>query len=180
MPDMASGGARCGLPDHGDCSPLDVDAGAANLRPGGTLGAEKGYEERPGQIDMLKAIVRAFNDRSHLMIEAGTGVGKSLAYLVPAVNWAILNDTPVIVSTATRNLQSQLISSDIRRAVKTVNGKVRVALLKGRANYLCLHALAELMQDGYYRMCEADRAEGGGAVGVLVEVEAVGGVGVVA
>ena len=161
VPDMASGGARCGLPDHGDCSPLDVDVVAANLRPGGTLGAEKGYEERPGQIDMLKAIVRAFNDRSHLMIEAGTGVGKSLAYLVPAVNWAVLNDTPVIVSTATRNLQSQLISSDIPRAVKTVNGKVRVALLKGRGNYLCLHALAELMQDGYYSMGEAERAEFG-------------------
>lgn len=161
VPDMASGGARCGLPDHGDCSPLDADAVAANLRPGGTLGAEKGYEERPGQIDMLKAIVRAFNDRSHLMIEAGTGVGKSLAYLVPAVNWAVLNDTPVIVSTATRNLQSQLISSDIPRAVKTVNGKVRVALLKGRGNYLCLHALAELMQDGYYSMGEAERTEFG-------------------
>ena len=164
VPDMMSGGKRCGLPDHSDCAPLDVDSVASNLRPGGTLGSEPGYEERPGQIDMLKAIVRAFNDRSHLMIEAGTGVGKSLAYLVPAVNWAVLNDTPVVISTATRNLQSQLISSDIPRAVKTVSGEVRVALLKGRGNYLCLHALAELMQDGYYNMSEPERAEFGEVV----------------
>ena len=101
------------MPDHADCSPLDVDSVAMNLMPGGALGKMEGYEPRTGQIDMLKAIVRTFNDRGHLMIEAGTGVGKSLAYLVPAVNWALLNDTPVVVSTATRNLQSQLITSDI-------------------------------------------------------------------
>ncbi len=167
VPDMMSGGARCGMPDHGDCSPLDVDAVAACLRPGGVLGAERGYEERPGQIDMLKAIARAFNDRSHLMIEAGTGVGKSLAYLVPAVHWAVLNDTPVVVSTATRNLQGQLVSSDIPRAVKTVDAPVRVALLKGRSNYLCLRALGELMQDGYYGMGEEERAEFGEVVAWL-------------
>lgn len=164
VPEMASGGKKCGMPAHDDCSPLDVDSAAANLKPGGILGASDGYEERPGQIDMLKAIARAFNDRSHLMIEAGTGVGKSLAYLVPAVNWAVLNDTPVVVSTATRNLQSQLISSDIPRAVKTVPGNVRVALLKGRGNYLCLYALSELMRDGYYSMNGVEREEFGNVV----------------
>ena len=127
--------------------------------PGGTLGAMEGYEARPGQVDMLKAVVRAFNGREHLMIEAGTGVGKSLAYLVPAVGWAVLNDTPVVVSTATRNLQSQLITNDIPRAVKTVPEEVRVALLKGRGNYLCLRALGELMRDGYYAMSRGERAE---------------------
>lgn len=169
VPEIASGGRKCGMPAHDDCSPLDVDAVAANLRPGGTLGAEAGYEERPGQIDMLKAIARAFNDRSHLMVEAGTGVGKSLAYLVPAVNWAVLNDTPVVVSTATRNLQSQLISSDIPRAVRTVTDKVRVALLKGRGNYLCLYALSELMRDGYYSMTVEERGEFGEVVRWLHE-----------
>jgi len=133
--------------------------------PGGTLGAMNGYEARPGQIDMLRAIVRTFNNREHLMIEAGTGVGKSLAYLVPAVNWAVLNDTPVVVSTATRNLQSQLILNDIPRAVKTVADEVRVALLKGRGNYLCLRALGELMRDGYYAMSRDERDE----FGVLVD-----------
>ncbi len=162
---MPSGGKKCGLPDHEDCSPLDVEAVAAHLQPGGTLGAMNGYEARPGQIDMLKAVVRAFNGREHLMIEAGTGVGKSLAYLVPAVGWAVLNDTPVVVSTATRNLQSQLISNDIPRAVRTVRDEVRVALLKGRANYLCLRSLGELMRDGYYAMSRDERAE----FGVVVE-----------
>ena len=164
VPEMASGGPKCGLPDHVDCSPLDVDSVALNLMPGGTLGTMEGYEARPGQIDMLKAIVRAFNGREHLMVEAGTGVGKSLAYLLPAVNWAVLNDTPVVVSTATRNLQSQLISSDIPRAVKTVPENVRVALLKGRGNYLCLRALGEIMHEGYYAMGVQERAEFEGIV----------------
>ena len=152
------------MPDHGDCAPLDVERVAENLMPGGVLGGMKGYEARPGQIDMLKAVARAFNGREHLMIEAGTGVGKSLAYLVPAINWAVLNDTPVVVSTATRNLQSQLISNDIPRAVQTVDGEVRVALLKGRGNYLCLQSLGELMRDGYYAMSQAEREEFGAVV----------------
>ena len=167
VPDMASGGRRCGLPAHEDCSPLDVEGVAMHLQPGGTLGTMDGYEARPGQIDMLKAVVRAFNAREHLMIEAGTGVGKSLAYLVPAVNWAVLNDTPVVVSTATRNLQSQLVGSDIPRAVRTVGDEVRVALLKGRGNYLCLRALGELMRDGYYAMSRDERAEFGEVVAWL-------------
>ena len=165
VPEIMSGGKRCGLPDHGDCSPLDVERMAGHLMPGGTLGTMKGYEARPGQIDMLKAVSRAFNAREHLMIEAGTGVGKSLAYLVPAVNWAVLNDTPVVVSTATRNLQGQLIMQDIPRAVTTVPDEVRVALLKGRGNYLCLRSFGELMHDGYYVMNRAEREE----FGVLVE-----------
>ena len=164
VPEMQSGGRKCGMPDHEDCSPLDVEAVAGNLMPGGVLGGMKGYEARPGQIDMLKAVARAFNGREHLMIEAGTGVGKSLAYLVPAINWAVLNDTPVVVSTATRNLQSQLISNDIPRAVKTVQGEVRVALLKGRGNYLCMQSFGELMRDGYYAMNAAEREEFGGIV----------------
>ena len=155
------------MPDHEDCSPLDVDSVAANLMPGGTLGTMKGYEARPGQIDMIKAVTRAFNSREHLMVEAGTGVGKSLAYLVPAINWAVVNDTPVVVSTATRNLQSQLIGSDIPRAVKTVRDEVRVALLKGRGNYLCLRALGDLMRDGYYAMTREERDEFGIVVGWL-------------
>lgn len=137
------------LPTHEDCSRLDVEATATHLRKGGTLGSMPGYEERPGQIDMCGAIANAFNRREHLMIEAGTGVGKSLAYLVPAIRWAWSNDTPVIISTATRNLQSQLIGSDIPRAVKTLgddSAKFKVALLKGRNNYVCLKAVDELFR----------------------------------
>lgn len=168
VPEMKSGGPKCGMPAHEDCTPLEPGAVAEHVSAGGTLGAMDGYERRPGQIDMLKAVTRAFNGREHLMIEAGTGVGKSLAYLIPAVNWAVVNDTPVVVSTATRNLQSQLVTSDIPRAAKTVTGaNVRVALLKGRGNYLCLRSLGELMQDGYYAMTAEERAEFASVVSAL-------------
>lgn len=141
------------LPTHEDCSPLDCSLVQAHLRKGGTLGTMPGYEERSGQIDMAGAIATAFNAREHLMIEAGTGVGKSLAYLVPAIQWAWTNDTPVVVSTATRNLQSQLMDADIPRA-RAILGeyadKFRVALLKGRTNYLCLKAVDEYFAAGYW------------------------------
>ena len=140
------------LPAHEDCSPLDVEATQAHLRAGGTLGAREGYEERPGAA--------AFNAREHLMVEAGTGVGKSLAYLVPAVLWAWKNDTPVVVSTATRNLQGQLINSDIPRAVSVLGDDAsafKVALLKGRSNYACLKSVAEFFSPGYWTMSDDEQ-----------------------
>ena len=158
-PRRAPGPARH-LPAHEDCSPIDVEAAQAHLRAGGTLGAREGYEERPGQIDMCGAIAAAFNAREHLMVEAGTGVGKSLAYLVPAVLWAAKNDTPVVVSTATRNLQGQLINSDIPKAVSVLGDGAagfRVALLKGRANYVCLKSVAEFFEPGYWTMSEDEQ-----------------------
>jgi len=161
IPELREAARTRHLPTHEDCSLLDVEAAAAHLRRGGTLGAMKGYEERPGQIDMVSAITRAFNLREHLMIEAGTGVGKSLAYLVPSILWAWTNDTPVVVSTATRNLQSQLIGSDIPRAVAILGDdapRFKVALLKGRGNYLCLRAVSEFFSSGYWTM-SADEQE---------------------
>ncbi|MBR4615485.1 MAG: hypothetical protein IKO55_07765, partial [Kiritimatiellae bacterium] len=150
------------LPAHEDCSRIDPESAAMHLRRGGTLGKMDGYEERPGQIDMLAAIVRAYNSREHLMVEAGTGVGKSLAYLIPSVLWAATNETPVVISTATRNLQSQLIGSDIPRAVQ-VRGdgaaKFKVALLKGRGNYLCLRAVGEFFAPGFWTMSDDEQSE---------------------
>ena len=162
IPEMRDAAKTRHLPTHEDCAQLDVESAAMHLRAGGTLGAMRGYEERPGQIDMLSAIVRAFNGREHLMVEAGTGVGKSLAYLLPAVHWSWTNDTPTVISTATRNLQSQLILSDIPRAVATLGDAAadyRVALLKGRANYLCLRAVAEFFAPGYWTMSADEKAE---------------------
>ncbi len=150
------------LPAHSDCSPVDVDSTARHLQAGGTLGLMEGYEERPGQLDVLRAVTRAFNSREHLMIEAGTGVGKSLAYLVPAVQWSFINSTPTVVSTATRNLQSQLILHDLPRAVGTLGEdapKFKYALLKGRTNYLCLRAMEELMQDGAFIMSAEEQED---------------------
>ena len=159
IPDMKSSGQKCVLVPHEDCTPLDPDGIARHLEPGGTLGTMPGYEPRPGQLDMARAVTRAFDAAEHLMIEAGTGVGKSLAYLLPAMHWAATNDTAVVVSTATRNLQSQLVSSDIPRALSTLPEpeKFRVALLKGRSNYLCLRELQESMRDGYYTLPEKER-----------------------
>ena len=161
IPEMTSPARQRHLPAHEDCSRLDVETVRSHLRRGGTLGLMSGYEERPGQIDMSGAIATAFNAREHLMVEAGTGVGKSLAYLVPSVMWAWTNDTPVIVSTATRNLQSQLIGSDIPRAVGVLGGdaaKFRVALLKGRANYLCLRAVGDFFAAGYWTMSQEEQS----------------------
>ena len=143
------------LPTHEDCARLDVESVQSHLRCGGTLGRMTGYEERPGQIDMTGAIAASFNSREHLMLEAGTGVGKSLAYLVPSILWAWTNDTPVVISTATRNLQSQLMSSDIPKALAILGTdaeKFKVALLKGRTNYLCLRALGEFFAPGFWTM----------------------------
>ena len=163
LPEMRDAAKKRHLPAHEDCSLLNADSAALHLSCGGTLGSMPGYEERPGQIDMLKAIVRAFNGREHLMIEAGTGVGKSLAYLIPSILWAAANDTTVIVSTATRNLQSQLIHADIPKALRVldagVRGKFRVALLKGRGNYLCLRAVDEFFASGYWTMTDGEKDE---------------------
>lgn len=161
IPEMREAARQRHLPTHEDCARLDVEAATMHLRKGGTLGMMPGYEERPGQIDMSGAIARAFNAREHLMIEAGTGVGKSLAYLVPSILWAWTNDTPVIISTATRNLQSQLIGSDIPRALKILSPQTsnfKVALLKGRGNYLCLRAVAEFFAAGYWTMSADEQA----------------------
>ncbi len=162
IPETKESSAKRHLPTHDDCSEIDPEKTASCLTKGGVLGAMPGYEERKGQIDMLKSIVRAFNSREHLMIEAGTGVGKSLAYLVPAIHWANVNDTPVIVSTATRNLQSQLVDSDIPKALSTLDEKsslnFKVALLKGRANYLCLRSLGEFFSAGFWTMSAEEQA----------------------
>lgn len=160
LPDLQEG-VRCHIvPAHEDCERLDLAASATHLMQGGTLGRMPGYEERPGQLAMLKAVANAFNEREHLMVEAGTGVGKSLAYLIPAVQWAARNDTTVVVSTVTRNLQSQLLNEDIPRALQTVNRPdFKVAILKGRANYACLRAIGDFFASGYWTMSKEDQAE---------------------
>jgi ATP-dependent DNA helicase DinG len=148
------------LPAHEDCEKLDVESVRDHLRAGGTLGLHEGYEERPGQIDMCGAIAAAFNSAEHLAVEAGTGVGKSLAYLIPSILWAWKNDTPVIVSTATRNLQGQLTESDIPKAISVLGddaANFRTALLKGRSNYACLKSISEYFAPGYWTLPEEEK-----------------------
>src|SRR5712671_3513382 len=96
------------------------------------------YEHRPGQIDMARAVMRAFEQRKHLIVEAGTGTGKTLAYLVPAVAAALGGRGRVIISTGTKNLQEQLMEKDIPFLQSILPKKFTAAYMKGRNNYLCL------------------------------------------
>src|SRR5690606_21200956 len=102
-----------------------------------------GGTERPGQVRMAEAVARAIATGEHLAAQAGTGTGKSLAYLVPAIRHAVAADTTVVVSTATIALQRQLVDRDLPRlaeALRPLLGQEpRFAILKGRGNYLCLH-----------------------------------------
>ena len=104
------------------------------------------YEQRPGQYAMAKAIEQAFKDRRHLIVEAGTGTGKTLAYLLPALRFAREHKQRVIVSTGTKNLQEQLALKDIPflESVLAESGPLRVCVMKGRANYLCKQKLYAL------------------------------------
>ena len=98
-----------------------------------------GYEERPGQLEMANMVLRALNKGGHAVVEAGTGTGKSLAYLVPI----IYSGKTVIVSTANKALQEQLIRKDIPFLRKVLPIQFEAAVLKGRGNYLCLDRLRE-------------------------------------
>ncbi len=126
-------------------TPLDVDDVAAVLDLGGQFASYfNDYEYRPQQVDMLRSVTEALSQSQHLMVEAGTGTGKSFAYLIPAAYWSLKNNTRVVVSTNTINLQDQLINKDIPDLRKALNLPVRAAVLKGRSNYLCPRRLAAM------------------------------------
>src|SRR5882724_4631039 len=99
------------------------------------------YEYRPGQIQMAEAVMRAFESSKHLIVEAGTGTGKTLAYLVPAVAAAAAGRGRVIISTGTKNLQEQLMEKDIPFLQSVLPKKFTASYMKGRNNYVCLHRL---------------------------------------
>ena len=108
--------------------------------PGGILASSSlPYEYRPGQLEMAKSVERALAERRHLIVEAGTGTGKTLAYLLPALR----TGQRVIVSTGTKALQDQLFFRDVP-FLESLLGPLRVCYMKGRANYLCRHKLATL------------------------------------
>ena len=99
------------------------------------------YEHRPGQIEMADAVLRAFEQKHHLIVEAGTGTGKTLAYLVPAIAAACGSGARVVISTGTKNLQEQLMDKDIPFLQGLLPAKFRAAVMKGRNNYACLHRI---------------------------------------
>ena len=121
-----------------DPTALDPEEAASVLEYGGPFSQYfETYEQRPQQVDMLKAVTNALSNGNHLLVEAGTGVGKSFAYLVPAAMFAVQNNTRVVISTNTINLQDQLIKKDIPDLQAALNLDVRASVLKGRSNYLC-------------------------------------------
>ncbi len=99
------------------------------------------YEHRPGQIQMAEAVLHAFEQKHHLIVEAGTGTGKTLAYLVPAIAAACGSGARIVISTGTKNLQEQLIDKDIPFLHDVLPKPFRAAVMKGRNNYACLHRI---------------------------------------
>ena len=135
------------MPDTSDQKALRPNETPQKINPDeitGVLGEDStlaavfpGYELRPQQISMAQAVAKAFNQSDHLLIEAGTGTGKSLAYLIPAVQWALRNNQRVVISTNTINLQDQLLSKDIPAVREALDLDFNAAVMKGRGNYLC-------------------------------------------
>ena len=139
-------------PDRGDRKALrpnevteqiDLEAMTDMIAPDGIL-AERlpGYEYRDQQVTMAQTIGDAFNHGKHLMVEAGTGTGKSIAYLLPSILWSIQNNERVVISTNTINLQEQLIDKDIPTLRDALDLQFSASVMKGRSNYLCPRRLA--------------------------------------
>src|SRR5438045_1819855 len=114
--------------------------------PKGILSRSKNFEFRPQQQEMAVAVARALEDGEHLGVEAGTGVGKSLAYLVPSILYAMANKKKAVVSTHTINLQEQLTQKDLPMLEQILPVKFQFTMLKGRGNYLCTRRLQKAFQ----------------------------------
>jgi ATP-dependent DNA helicase DinG len=129
--------------------PLDILWLTALLEPGGQLAlAFDGFEYRPQQIEMMQTVADAFNHGHQVLVEAGTGTGKSLGYLLPAAFWATENGRRVVISTNTINLQDQLIHKDIPGLQSALNLDLRAAVRKGRSNYLCTRLFQQMRRSG--------------------------------
>ena len=140
---------------------IDPKEVKAKFEVGGVLSRNlKGYEERPQQENMAFAVAEAFNSEKFLAIEAGTGVGKTLGYLVPAIMWAHENRSGaqrVVISTRTKNLQDQLFNKDIPFLYKSLKIPFKAVLLKGRNNYICLTRYHQLLSDSADYMTASER-----------------------
>jgi ATP-dependent DNA helicase DinG len=119
----------------------------------------KGFECRPEQLKMTAAVSRAFNQSQIAMVEAGTGTGKSMAYLIPAVHWAVNNKQRVVISTNTINLQEQLINKDIPFLQGVLPAKFKAVLIKGRNNYVCLSKVQSIREESDLLINSEERVE---------------------
>ncbi len=127
---------------------LDEEGLSGALDQGGKLSQKMpAFEPRASQIAMTSDVASLFNQGGILAAEAGTGVGKSFAYLVPAMAWAQGNEERVVISTATINLQDQLFSKDIPLVASIFKKKLKAVLVKGRSNYVCKRRLGEAIEE---------------------------------
>jgi ATP-dependent DNA helicase DinG len=126
--------------------------------PHGILSKASNFEYRAGQQEMAVAVAKALENREHLAVEAGTGVGKSLAYLVPVILFALANKKKAIISTHTINLQEQLTRKDLPMLGRVLP-EFKFAMLKGRANYLCTRRLQRAMQQSGNLFTSSEAAE---------------------
>ena len=148
--------------DEGERTPLDRDAVEQDLGPAGAVARVLSqYEDRESQREMAGVVADLYNDGGVGLLEAGTGVGKSLAYLVPALRWAASNGERTVVSTNTINLQEQLVRKDLPFLAEAFEGEqeVRFALLKGWRNYVCLLRLAQSKLLASTLLADDSRAE---------------------
>ena len=149
------------VPHRRELKPLEHAHIDHDLGPDGPIAAHLArYEDRGSQREMALAVTRLFNEGGVGLLEAGTGVGKSLGYLVPALRWAAANGERTVVSTNTINLQEQLVGKDLPFLAKALTDqKVRYALLKGWRNYLCLQRLEQVKTTGSALLDDSFRDE---------------------
>jgi ATP-dependent DNA helicase DinG len=138
---------------------LDHDSIIAALEPDGAVSRQlPAYEIRESQLDLMKLVIQGFNDDALVAAEAGTGVGKSFAYLLPALSYAAANDERIVISTATITLQEQLYRKDIPLVTSASSGYgaigkisggkiIKTVLIKGRGNYLCRRRLDDALRE---------------------------------
>jgi ATP-dependent DNA helicase DinG len=130
---------------------LEADALCASLEEGGAIARRlKHFEVRKSQLEMMRLVIRGFNEEKVVLCEAGTGVGKSFAYLLPALRFALDNDERIVISTATITLQQQLFDKDIPLVKAALGGtgkNLKAVLMKGRGNYLCRRRLDEALKE---------------------------------
>jgi len=155
---------------------LDSDEIAGVLDVGGKLGTLiESFEPRASQVRLVRDIVGALNTGEVLAAEAGTGVGKSFAYLVPAFAWALRNEERVVISTATINLQRQLVDKDIPLVQRLFKKKTKAVLVKGRGNYLCRTRLREALdEEGFVSAMTKGDGETLGRIALWAETSATG------
>lgn len=160
------------VPRRRALSRIDPVRTAALLGPGGGVARTlRLHEDRPSQRDMAAHVADTYNEGGVALLEAGTGVGKSFAYLVPAILWALENDDRTVVSTNTINLQEQLVGKDLpllTRALGSEARPVRYALLKGWRNYVCLARLGQA-RGGLGTLLEPERRDELEAIGSWAE-----------